>query len=55
MFELKDYQKKALAALDTFFGKLRAMGLEAAWQHCAPVREKNGQVWQAQYDTSVLG
>ena len=55
MFELKDYQKKALAALDTFFGKLRAMGLEAAWQYCAPVQEKNGQTWQAQYDTSVLG
>lgn len=31
MFALKDYQDKALAALDGFFYKLRAVGLEAAW------------------------
>ncbi|MBI4742988.1 MAG: DEAD/DEAH box helicase family protein [Betaproteobacteria bacterium] len=55
MFELKDYQQKALAALDAFFFKWRTAGLDAAWQHCAPVREKDGQSGQAPYDKSALG
>ena len=55
MFKLKDYQEKALAALDDFFRKVRTLGLEAAWQNCAPVQEKNGHAVQAQYDTEALG
>ena len=55
MFELKDYQKKALAALDDFFRKVRTLGLEAAWQDCAPVLEKNAQAVQAKYEAEALG
>lgn len=55
MFELKDYQKKALAALDDFFRKVRTLGLDAAWQDCAPVLEKNAQAVQAKYDAEALG
>lgn len=55
MFELKDYQKKALAALDDFFRKVRTLGLDAAWQDCAPVLEKNAQALQAKYDVEALG
>lgn len=55
MFALKDYQDKALVTLDTFFRKLRMAGLEAAWQACAPVQEKDGQTWQADYDANALG
>ena len=55
MFELKDYQKKALVTLDDFFRKVRILGLKAAWQDCAPVQEKNGRVLQAQYDAEALG
>lgn len=55
MFELKDYQKKALAALDDFFRKVRMLGLDAAWQGCAPVLEKNGQTLQVKYDAEALG
>ena len=35
MFALKDYQHKALTALDGFFYKLRTIGLDAAWRACA--------------------
>ena len=55
MFALKDYQDKALAALDGFFYKLRVHGLEAAWQACAPLHEKSGQRWQADYDATSMG
>jgi type III restriction enzyme len=55
MFELKDYQKKALATLNDFFRKVRTVGLDAAWQDCAPVIEKNDQVLQAKYDVDALG
>lgn len=55
MFELKDYQKKALAALDGFFRGLRASDLPSTWQACAPIHEKNGQTWQAKYDDGALG
>lgn len=55
MFELKDYQKKALAVLDDFFRKVRTLGLDAAWQDCAPVLEKNGQILQAKYDAEAMG
>lgn len=55
MFALKDYQDKALAALDGFFFKLRTAGLDAAWRACAPQHEKNGQRWQANYDPAALG
>ena len=48
MFELKDYQQKALAALDAFFFKVRTAGLGAAWQHCAPLQD--GQSGPAPYD-----
>ncbi|MHB0917111.1 MAG: DEAD/DEAH box helicase [Thiobacillus sp.] len=54
MFDLKDYQEKALAALDGFFYKLRVHGLEAAWRACAPVHEKNGQRGQADYDATSM-
>jgi type III restriction enzyme len=57
MFALKDYQDKALAALDGFFYKLRMVGLDAAWRACAPMQENknNGQLWQANYDPAALG
>jgi type III restriction enzyme len=55
VFALKDYQDKALAALDGFFYKLRAVGLEAAWRACAPLQEKDGQNWQKNYDPAALG
>jgi type III restriction enzyme len=55
MFALKDYQDKALAALDGFFFKLRTAGLDTAWRTCAPQHEKNGQGWQADYDATALG
>lgn len=55
MFKLKDYQDKALATLDAFFRKLRMAGLEAAWQDCALMQEKNGQTWRADYDANALG
>jgi type III restriction enzyme len=55
MFALKDYQDKALTALDGFFYQLRVHGLEAAWQACAPLHEKNGQRWQANYDATTMG
>lgn len=55
MFALKDYQQKALAALDGFFFKLRTNGLDAAWRACAPLHEKNGQSWQEKYDPAALG
>lgn len=55
MFKLKDYQEKALAVLDDFFRKVRTLGLDAAWQDCAPVLEKNAQALQAKYDVEALG
>ena len=55
MFALKVYQEKALVALDGFFYKLRAIGLEAAWRACAPMQEKYGQYWQKNYDPAALG
>ena len=55
MFALKDYQHKALTALDGFFYKLRTIGLDAAWRACAPMQEKNGQLSQANYDPVALG
>ena len=55
MFKLKDYQDQALATLDAFFRKLCMAGLETAWKDCAPVQEKNGQSWQADYDANALG
>lgn len=55
MFALKDYQEKALAALDGFFYKLRVQGLEAAWQACAPLYVDNGQRGQKKYDATSMG
>lgn len=55
MFALKDYQEKALTALDGFFFKLRTAGLDAAWRACAPLHEKQGQQWQAAYDATMMG
>jgi type III restriction enzyme len=54
MFALKDYQQKALAALDRFFRRVRTVGLEAAWRACAPLHEKNGYTRPANYDSSAL-
>lgn len=55
MFDLKDYQKKALATLNDFFRKVQMVGLDAAWRDCAPVVEKNAQALQAKYDMDALG
>ncbi len=55
MFALKDYQQKALTALDGFFFKVRTSGLDAAWFACAPLHGKNGKIWQEKYDTAALG
>ena len=55
MFALKDYQQKALTALDGFFFKVRTSGLNAAWRACAPLHDKSGQSWQANYDPAALG
>jgi len=55
MFTLKDYQEKTLTALDGFFRKLRLVGLAGAWVDCAPLQEKNGQSWQAPYNSEALG
>jgi len=55
MFALKDYQEKALAALDDFFYTLRVHGLHAAWQACAPLHEKHGELRQAAYDARSMG
>ncbi len=55
MFVLKDYQEKALSALDSFFRKVRTVGLDAAWRACAPLHEKNGYTRPANYDPSALG
>lgn len=55
MFKLKDYQEQSLTALDDFFRQLRIGGLNAAWQKCAPLQEKQGQSWQAPYNSEALG
>ncbi|KAB0664087.1 DEAD/DEAH box helicase [Oryzomonas japonica] len=55
MFDLKDYQGKALTTLTNFFRLLRMSGLEEAWRQCAPKSEKNGQAWQAPYNPEALG
>lgn len=55
MLALKDYQEKALEALDDFFTKIRDAGLDAAWRACAPRHERYGYTKQAEYDASALG
>lgn len=55
MFALKDYQQKALTALDGFFYKLRTAGRDEAWRACAPMHETDSQSWQAKYDPAALG
>lgn len=55
MFTLKDYQGKALAALDGFFRQLRMIGLVEAWQGWAPLQEKDGQTSQSSYNAEALG
>jgi type III restriction enzyme len=55
MFKLKDYQGDALSALEDFFRQLRMAGLAGAWQACAPLQEKQGQSWQADYNPEALG
>lgn len=55
MFALKDYQKKALAALDHFFHRVRVSGLEAAWRECAPWHEKDEERFQKDYSAEALG
>ena len=42
MFALKDYQEKALKALEGFLRRARAVGIEAAWRECAPVVTREG-------------
>ncbi|MBU4273813.1 MAG: DEAD/DEAH box helicase family protein [Proteobacteria bacterium] len=55
MFKLKDYQEKALVALDGFFRQVRMAGLAEAWRSCAPVKERLGQTRQAPYSDEALG
>lgn len=56
MFELKDYQDKALTALDGFFRGLRKMSLEDAWRASAPTHESaDGTLQQTAYDSKALG
>lgn len=55
MFSLKTYQEQALAALDGFFRQVSAKGLAAAWQACAPLHERDGELFQARYDDTALG
>jgi type III restriction enzyme len=54
MFKLKDYQEKALVALDDFFRQVRVAGLQEAWRNCAPVKERQGQIRQAAYNAEAL-
>ena len=42
MLELKDYQQKALAALEHFLKRVRVAGIETAWRECAPVVTPSG-------------
>lgn len=56
MVELKEYQKKALGALDAFFRALRLHGRDVAWSEHAPVVvDRFGQGRQATYDAAALG
>ncbi len=55
MFRLKDYQEKALVALDDFFRQVRMRGVSEAWRECAPVKETQGQTRQAPYNDDALG
>lgn len=56
MFVLKDYQRKALAALDKFFRKLRGANLDDAWRACAPVAESaDGDRKQETYSHDAVG
>ena len=55
MFKLKDYQEKALLALDEFFRQVRMVGLQAAWRHCSPVREKQGRTVRVDYNDEAMG
>lgn len=55
MFALKDYQQKALNTLDGFFFKLRSVGLDDAWLAHAPLRDNNGNSYQAKYNAAALG
>ena len=55
MFKLKVYQENALDALDDFFRKVRLVGLETAWQVCAPLTEKQGQSRKTPYDSAAMG
>jgi type III restriction enzyme len=55
MFKLKDYQEKALLALDAFFRRLRSSDLDTAWREHAPMHEKDGQLLQEAYSADALG
>jgi len=55
MFKLKDYQNKALVALEDFFRRLRMVGLAQAWQECAPLQQKDGDTWRQPYNPDALG
>jgi len=55
MFKRKDYQDKALSALERFFDVLRGQGLAQAWNTCAPQAEKRGLVFKAPYNADALG
>jgi len=54
MFKLKDYQEKALVAVDNFFRQVRMAGLQEAWRNCAPVKEFQGRTRQAPYNSDAL-
>ncbi len=56
MYALKDYQQKALAALEGFFRKLRGSSLDAAWGACAPLDESpDGSMQRQAYCRDALG
>jgi type III restriction enzyme len=56
MFTLKDYQAKALSALDSFFRQLRVIGMEEAWKACAPTDEaRDGSCRQRSYSRDAMG
>src|SRR6185437_4274893 len=56
MYALKDYQQKALAALEGFFRKLRGSNLDAAWEACAPLAESSdGSLQRQAYSSDALG
>ncbi|MDS4057764.1 MAG: DEAD/DEAH box helicase family protein, partial [Candidatus Contendobacter sp.] len=53
MFALKDYQEKALKALEGFLRRARVVGIETAWRECAPSVTPTGK--QLPYQNGAFG